>query len=212
MTTSVEMGEAMPRAQVLLVDDHPIVRQGMARLIDRQDDLSVCAEVESIAEALTTVDRMPPDVAVVDLMLEGGSGIDLIRSLHLQHPALPILVLSMHEERLYAERVLRAGARGYMMKRESPADILQALRRVLQGELAFSPAVLDKLIPPPASPDDPTSYDATLSGLSDRELEVFQYIRQGYSRRETANLLDLDVNAVQTYCTNILHKLASIMG
>ena len=195
------------RAQVLLVDDHPIVRHGLARLIDRQANLAVCAEVATVAEALAAVESAPPDAAIVDLMLEGGSGIDLIRALHLKLPALPILVLSMHEEHLYAERALRAGARGYVNKREPPDAILHAISQVLQGDLAFSPAVLKKLEPLHVQTETNLPLDTLLAGLSDRELDIFQYLRQGYSRRQTAEMLRCNVETINAYCATILAKL-----
>ena len=212
MTGSFDEGASAPRAQVLLVDDHPIVRQGVARLIDRQDDLAVWAEAATIAEALALVESTPPDVAVVDLMLDGGSGIDLIQTLHHRFPALPIVVLSMHEERLYADRVLRAGARGYVMKRESPARILCVIRLALQGGLAFSADGLAKApsLQSPAAQAEPSGnpqLEAVLAHLSDRELEIFEYLRQGYSRRQIAELMQRQFDTINAYCTNILIKL-----
>ena len=207
MRTPHDSTAITPRARVLLVDDHPIVRHGLARLIDRQANLAVCAEVATVAEALAAVESAPPDVAIVDLMLEGGSGIDLIRALHLKLPALPILVLSMHEENLYAERALRAGARGYVTKREPPDAILRAILRVLQGELAFSPAIIKKLESLQAQADADLPLDVILAGLSDRELDVFQYLRQGYSRRQTAEMLQCDVETIHVHCATILAKL-----
>jgi DNA-binding NarL/FixJ family response regulator/DNA-binding winged helix-turn-helix (wHTH) protein len=195
-----------PLYQILLVDDHPIIRQGLAQIIDRESDLQICGEAATLTEALGVVDALTPDLAVVDLMLEGGSGLDLIQSLHIRLPALPILVISMHDERLYAERVLRAGARGYIMKRELTDTIRDAIRRVIRGELVFSERFFDALGLHP-SRGDPHQQEASLAQLSDRELEVFQYLRQGHSRRYTAEMLQLDEAAVNAYCTNILSKL-----
>ncbi len=203
MTTSPS---TTPPYQIFLVDDHPIVRQGLALIIGRESDLDICGEAATVTEALSLIEALTPDLAVVDLMLEGGSGLDLIQSLHTRLPALPILVISMHDERLYAERVLRAGARGYVMKRELTDTIIDAIRRVIQGELVFSARFFEAQGLHPGR-DVPDSPEMMLAQLSDREIEVFQYLRQGQSRRYTAERLQLDEAAVNAYCANILAKL-----
>jgi DNA-binding NarL/FixJ family response regulator/DNA-binding winged helix-turn-helix (wHTH) protein len=205
MTSSSPTTTPLPH-QILLVDDHPIVRQGLVQIIDREPDLQVCGEAATLTEALAIVDTLTPDLAVVDLMLEGGSGLDLIHTLHIRLPALPILVISMHDERLYADRVLRAGARGYVMKRELTDTIRDAIRRVIRGELVFSERFFEALgLHPNREAQDPR--EASLAPLSNRELEIFQYLRQGHSRRHIAEMLQLDEAAVNAYCTNILSKL-----
>ena len=207
MVAPLQPDAAVLPVQVLLVDDHPIVRQGVSLLIEQQNDLSVCAEVETVTEALEAVKQVAPDVAVVDLMLERGSGLDLIQTLHQQLPQLPVLVLSMHEERLYAERVLRAGARGYVMKRETPDRILCAIRQVCRGELVFSDGLLGKLNLQPNGAASNDALELAVAKLSDRELEVFQFLRQGYSRRQTAEALQRDAETIDAYCANLLMKL-----
>ncbi|ETW97891.1 MAG: hypothetical protein ETSY1_21040 [Candidatus Entotheonella factor] len=192
--------------KILVVDDHPLIRQGLALLIHHEDDLCLCGEAATAAEVLQAVETAPPDLVVVDLMLEEGSGLDLIRTLHHRLPGLPILVISMNDEQLYAERVLRLGARGYVMKRELTHQVLNAIRQVLSGGLAFSENILVTLgeHSPQASPG---GKPANFARLSDRELEITEYLRQGYSRRQTAAALNIEVSAIDAYCTTILRKL-----
>src|SRR2546423_10758239 len=166
----------MRRRKVLLVDDHAIVRQGLAQLVEGESDLTVCAEAEDAQQAIDAVESLHPDIAVVDLSLGGRDGIELIKDLKHRTPDLPVLVLSMHDESLYAERALRAGARGYIMKEESADKVLTALRRVLGGEIYVSDEIQGKMLhrmfasgagaaEPQASP---------LERLTDRELEIFR--------------------------------------
>jgi len=193
--------------RVLLVDDHPIVRDGLARMIASQPDLSVSGEAGGAEEALRLVAEDPPDLAVVDLFLEGMSGLDLIKVLRERFPALPVLVLSMHDETVYAERVLRAGARGYVMKQVASRTILEAIRTVLRGEVFLS----DKLAAGPegsaAGEPDAGTRDAAIVRLSDREREIFALMGQGLTRQAIVEQLGISAKTVETHRANMKYKL-----
>jgi DNA-binding NarL/FixJ family response regulator len=199
----------MRRRNVLLVDDHAIVRQGLAQLVEGESDLTVCAEAEDAQQAIDAVESLHPDIAVVDLSLGGRDGIELIKDLKHRSPDLPVLVLSMHDESLYAERALRAGARGYIMKEESADKVLTALRRILGGEIYVSDEIQGKMLhrmfasgakaaEPQASP---------LERLTDRELEIFRMIGEGLSARQVADKLFLSVKTVEAHREHIKQKL-----
>ena len=169
------------KARVLLVDDHPVVRRGLALMIDAESDLAVCGEADDFEHALESVARLTPEVAVVDISLSGRSGIDLIKELRNKAPELPILVLSMHDESLQAERALRAGAKGYIMKREATANVIGAIRHVLKGGIYLSDRMSARLLGRMA--DSPGGARSPLERLSDREMEIFNLIGQGLSPR-----------------------------
>jgi DNA-binding NarL/FixJ family response regulator len=196
---------APPKARVLLVDDHPIVREGLRRVIDAESDLTVCGEAVSRRQGLDAVEKLKPDIAVVDVSLEGSHGLELVKDLRVRHPQLPVLMLSMHDEALYAERALKAGAKGYLMKREPPEKLLRALRRALQGELAFSEAftaqVLSRTSDGERRPETPTER------LSDRELEVLEMLGKGLKTRQIAEQLYLSVKTIQAYREHLKAKL-----
>lgn len=192
--------------KVLVVDDHPIVRQGLAQLINQEPDMEVCAEAEDAAQAMKAIKDSNPDVAIVDVFLKDSNGIDLIKSLQQTHRALPVLVLSMYDESLYAERAIRAGAKGYIMKQEATEKVIEAIRRVLEGELFVSEDMASRMLRKlltAQSDADPSSLEA----LSDRELEVFQLIGQGHSTREIADVLHLSVKTIESYREHIKNKL-----
>ena len=195
-----------PRAKVLLVDDHPIVRRGLAELINLQPDLVVTAHADDVAGALATVKADVPDIAVTDLSLQAGSGIDLIRDLKALAPPLPVLVLSMHEETLYAERALRAGASGYIMKHEATEKVLVAIRRVLAGEVYLAPKIASTLLNRFVS-TRVTLGKSPLDTLSDRELEIFNLIGQGLPTRQIAERLNVGGKTVDTHREHIKRKL-----
>jgi DNA-binding NarL/FixJ family response regulator len=197
----------MNKHRVFLVDDHPIVRQGLTLLINQEPDLVVCGEAESawsVAAALTT---LSPDVMVLDISLNGPDGIDLLKNIRLTDVTLPILVLSMHDESVYAERALRAGANGYIMKQEATERVLVAIRRILQREVYISDRVasrmLRQMISKSAGPQA-----ASIASLSDRELEVFRLIGDGHGTREIAQALHLSIKTVESYQAHIKEKLA----
>ena len=195
-----------PVFKVLIVDDHPIVREGLAELIGREQDLIVCGQAESGRSALEIIEEVGPDVAVVDLSLEDVNGLTLIKNVRSRRPALPILVLSMHEESLYAERALRAGAQGYIMKREAPRQVILAIRRVLGGEVYLSEALASRLMQTLVGRRGPAEV-SPVARLSDRELEVYTLIGQGLKTREIATKLDLSVKTIETYREHLKEKL-----
>jgi len=194
--------------KVFLVDDHPLVRESLASLIERQPDLSVCGEADNPAEALAGIAVSRPDVAIVDLSLGERTGLDLIRDLKTSHPRVAVLVLSMHDEQLYAERALRAGARGYIMKREATRNVILAIRRVREGRVVVSEALAETLAARlvggvSGGPDSP------VATLSDRELEVFRLVGEGRTTRQIADTLHLSIKTVQAYYARIKDKLGA---
>ena len=193
------------KTRVFIVDDHPLVRESLANLIAQQPDMSICGEAEYSSTALAAIATLQPDVAVVDLSLGDGSGLDLIRDLRKLHPRVAVLVLSMHDESWYAERALRAGARGYVMKRAASRDVLDAIRRVREGRMALTPDLAEtlaaKLVAGPLEMADP------VATLSDRELDVFRLLGQGRQTRQIADALHLSMKTVQAYCARIKDKL-----
>jgi len=196
-----------PRRTVLIVDDHPLLRDGLAKVINQQPDLAVCGEAANARAGLAAAVKLRPDVAIVDLSLEDGSGLDLIKDVHARNPALPMLVLSMHPEHLYAERAIRAGARGYLMKREPVERVLAALRKVLAGQMAVSDDVVSRLL---SGANGRAKREAPIDLaelLSDRELDVFRALGQGLGTRQIAAKLRLAVSTIETHRANIKLKL-----
>jgi DNA-binding NarL/FixJ family response regulator len=199
------------KAKIFLVDDHPLVRESLANLIHQTSDLSICGEAEDANTALEAIARTEPDLAVVDLSLGGSSGLDLIRSIRDQFPKVATIVLSMHDERVYAERAVKAGARGYIMKRESSKRIVDAIHHVLAGDIYLSSELTALFAAKFVSGQSSTS-DLPTSELSDRELEVFQLIGQGFETRAIAKTLNVNIKTVHTYCTRIKEKLKFSSG
>jgi DNA-binding NarL/FixJ family response regulator len=198
---------AAKKSRVFVVDDHPIVRQGLALLINRESDLAVCGEAEDAQSAIQTVATVKPDIMVVDISLNGPDGLDLLKDVRMRFPELPVLILSMHDESIYAERALRAGARGYIMKQEATEKVLVALRRILGHEIYVSERIanrmLQRYIGSPAA-DRPSS----VADLTDRELEVFRLIGEGHSTRQIAEELHISVKTVESYQAHIKEKLS----
>lgn len=193
--------------RVLLVDDHPVVREGLMLLINAEPDLTVCGEASTAAEAIRMVAQTSPDIAMIDISLEDRSGVELIKELRVQSPDLPMLALSMHDESLYAERVLRAGGRGYIMKQEATESMLTAIRRVLSGEIYLSPRMSTQLLNQfTAAPAGKNV--SPLTRLTDREMEVFAMIGRGLSTREIADKLFLSVKTVEAHREHIKEKLS----
>lgn len=194
------------KARVLVVDDHPVVRQGIRLLVDHETDLEVCAEAETAVDALRAIAEHHPDVAVVDLSLKGASGLELIKDIRVRHPRLPVLVLSMSDENVYAERVLRAGARGYLMKEVATDEVLTALRSILDGGTYLSKAMASRLLGRLAQ-GAAAAGESPVDRLSDRELEVFGLIGRGLATGEIANRLHLSPKTIETYRAHIKEKL-----
>jgi DNA-binding NarL/FixJ family response regulator len=192
--------------RILLVDDHPMVRERLAEVIQREPDLAVCGEAEDRQAALDAVETTHPDLAIVDLTLKNSHGLELIKDLHVRHPELAILVVSMHDESLHAERVMHAGARGYITKQEATRKIMLAIRTVLEGSIYLSEKVALRLASkmagaPAAQPKRP------IDKLTDRELTVFEMIGQGCGTRQIAHKLKLHMRTVETYRARIKDKL-----
>jgi DNA-binding NarL/FixJ family response regulator len=192
--------------KIFLVDDHPLVREWLTNLINEQLDLTVCGEAESGPQALQAIEQVKPDVAIVDIALRDSSGIELIKDLKQTCPNVSVLVLSMHEESHYAERALRAGARGYIMKRETTKKVVAAIRQVLSGQLYVSETIAAAMA---AQFVSGKTLDAASPAqqLSDRELEVFEMLGQGRGTRQIAESLRVSVKTVQAYCARIKEKL-----
>jgi DNA-binding NarL/FixJ family response regulator len=195
------------KAKVFLVDDHPIVRQGLGLLINREPDLVVCGEAEDAPSALQRMASAQPDLMVIDISLDGPDGLELLKIIRLKEPILPVLILSMHEESTYAERSLRAGANGYIMKQEATERVLVAIRRILEGKVYLSERLTNKMLEQfvhgaGSSKNDP------LMTLSDRELEVYRLIGAGHGTRQIADQLHVSVKTVESYQAHIKEKLS----
>jgi DNA-binding NarL/FixJ family response regulator len=197
-------------ARIFIVDDHPLVREWLATLLRQQPDLVVSGQAEDVGDALAAITKDPPDVAIVDLSLKSGSGLDLIKDLRERLPKVAIIVLSMHEETFYAERALRAGARGYIMKRESTSQIIEAIRQVRAGRIYANSETMgrlaERLVGRKPSNRDP------VETLSDREQEVFRRLGQGQPTRQIASELNVSIKTVQAYCARIKDKLGLASG
>ena len=194
------------KRRVFLVDDHALVREWLTTLINQQPDLMVCGEAETASKALQTVGAATPDIIVVDILLKDSSGIDLIKALKQSCPGIAVMVLSMHEEPRFAERAVRAGARGYVTKAEATREVIAAIRRVLQGGVYLSnslrPDLAMRFVAAGKLADD-----SAIDQLSDREIEVFQLLGQGQSVIEIAEKLRINSKTVHTYCARIKSKL-----
>ncbi|HNU28483.1 MAG TPA: response regulator transcription factor [Sedimentisphaerales bacterium] len=190
---------------IVIVDDHPIVRQGLAQLINQESDLLVCGQAEDAYEAMQTIRESDPDMVIVDISLKETSGVELIKDLKIQYPDLPVLTLSMHDETVYGERALRAGARGYIMKQEATEKVVTAIRRVLAGEVYVSNGMAAKMVSKLVG--GPGKTGSPVECLSDRELEVFRMLGEGYNTREMADKLHLSVKTIETYRAHIKDKL-----
>jgi DNA-binding NarL/FixJ family response regulator len=193
------------KRKVFLVDDHPMVREWLGNLINRQPDLELCGEASSAPEACGKVAAAAPDIAVVDITLENGSGLELIKDLRVLCPRMAVMVLSMHDESLYAERAIRAGAKGYLVKKETTKKILMVIREVLEGRLFVSGRFGEGIIEGVKINDDPLA--EPIQKLSDRELEVFRMIGRGMKTREIGESLHISMKTVQVYCARIKEKL-----
>jgi DNA-binding NarL/FixJ family response regulator len=205
-STTGPAGANSGKAGILLVDDHPIVREGLVRVIDQTVDLAVCGQAESISQALAAIELAKPQLVIVDLSLGGQNGIELIKDIKVRYPGLPVLVHSMYDESMYAERCLRAGARGYVMKQEPPPRLLDAVREVLKGEIHLSTAMTKQMLCR-LSNGQPTKSDSPSDVLSDRELEVFELLGRGMRTKEIARELSLSDKTIQTHREHIKEKL-----
>ena len=194
------------RGRILLVDDHPLMREGIAQWIKRAPDLEVCGEAESAEQALGLAAKLKPSLVLTDISLTGRNGLELIKDLAAVQPGLPVLVLSMHEESLFAGRALRAGARGYVMKRAGGDRVVAAIREVLQGRIAVSPDMATSLLEEYSGRGSRSGRNL-LPNLTDREFEIMQLIGEAKSNREIAGQLHLSPKTVETHRMNLMRKL-----
>jgi DNA-binding NarL/FixJ family response regulator len=199
-------GEIVTRSRVFIVDDHAMFREGLRQIIERDPGLTVCGDAAESDEALRGIRETKPDVVLVDISLAGASGIDLIKTLKAEDTDLPILVVSMHDELLYAERALRAGAMGYVMKHEPAKTVKAAIRKVLGGDMHLSERMTKSVVAKFAR-GQPSAAASPVEALSDRELEVFRQLGQGKGVREIAELLGVSVATVNTFRNRIKEKL-----
>jgi DNA-binding NarL/FixJ family response regulator len=195
------------KQKVFVLDDHPIVRQGLALLINQEPDLVVSGQAEEAHSALKGIAACRPDIVIVDISLSGPDGLEVIKTIRTTDASLPVLVLSMHEETVYAERALRAGANGYIMKQEATEKVLVALRRILNHEIYVSDHIANKLLRQYVS-GTTTMKQSPVSELTDRELEVFRLIGEGHGTRQIAEELHVSVKTVESYQAHIKEKLS----
>jgi DNA-binding NarL/FixJ family response regulator len=194
------------QSRVIVVDDHPIVRQGLAQMINREPDLLVCGEAEEARSALQLISSLQPDIVVIDISLNGPGGLEILKTIRQTDPKLRVLILSMHDEMVYAERSLRAGANGYIMKQEATELVLVALRRILGGEVYVSNRVANRMLRQLVG-GAATAGKSTVDDLTDRELEVFRLIGEGHGTRQISDELHLSVKTVETYQSHIKEKM-----
>jgi DNA-binding NarL/FixJ family response regulator len=195
------------RNKVFIVDDHPIIRQGLALLINREADLAVCGDAEEACSALRRIEETKPHLVVVDISLNGPDGLDLLKDIRARDPALPVLILSMLDESLYAERALSAGASGYIMKQEATERVLIAIRRILGGEIYVSDRMANRMLHRFVG-GNRVGERSPIAALTDRELEVFRLIGEGHGTRQIAEELHISVKTVESYQAHIKDKLS----
>jgi DNA-binding NarL/FixJ family response regulator len=205
--TYKSQNQTAAKRRILVVDDHPIVRQGLALMINREPDLLVCGEAEEAMGAMHVLSSARPDMLIVDISLNGPDGLDLLKNIRISHPTLPVLILSMHDESIYAERALRAGANGYIMKQEATENVLVAVRRILNGEIYVSTRIANQMLKHYITGSG-TIRSSSIADLSDRELEVFRLIGEGHGTRQIAEELHISIKTVESYQAHIKEKLS----
>lgn len=193
-------------SKIFIVDDHPLVRQGLAQIIEKEDDLEVCGEAENAPSAMKAIGQELPDAIIVDISLQGNNGLELIKNLKALYENLPILVFSMHDESIYAQRALRAGAKAYVMKKEPPSVIVEAIGRIIKGEIYVSAKVADQVLHQIVN-GNTNSTSSPIERLTDRELEVVQLIGRGLSTREIAGNLNLSIKTIESHRAHVKEKL-----
>jgi DNA-binding NarL/FixJ family response regulator len=196
---------AARKSRIFIVDDHPLVREGLTNLINGQDDLVVCGEAKDSVQALDGIMKARPHVALIDISLTNESGLELVKQLSRQFPQVALIVLSMHDEALYAERALRAGARGYVMKHETSKSVLASIRRVLGGGVYVSERIVKRMASKLSSSSEPVT-TSPVERLSDRELEIFRLLGQGRTTSQIAGDLNISLKTVQAYCARAKEK------
>ncbi len=196
------------KSRLLIVDDHPVMRQGLAQLLNLEKDMTVCGQAGSAPQGLSSACTMLPDLTIVDISLKGASGLDLIKDIHSFLPKMPVLVLSMHDETIYAERALRAGAKGYVMKQEAAESVITAIRRLLAGQIYLSEAMNSRLVNRFATGAPAADGRRSIVGrLTDRELQILQQIGLGKGTRHIAEDLHISVKTVETHRAHLKEKL-----
>lgn len=210
-TALIEKPAHAVKKTVLVVDDHPLMRQGLALLINQQQDMEVCGEAEEAQAAMQAIAQRRPDILVLDISLNGPDGLELLKNIRASDPLLPVLILSMHDEAIYAERALRARANGYIMKQEATEKVLIAIRRILNGDLYLSDRMSNKMLQQFIG-GAPSMIQSRIAALSDRELEVFRLIGEGRATRKIADELHLSIKTVETYQSHLKEKLALRSG
>ncbi|HUY91016.1 MAG TPA: response regulator transcription factor [Pirellulales bacterium] len=206
-TTPARKSQPTPRVRVMIVDDHPLMRQGLAALISAEGDFEICCEASGVAEARQLAAAGPPHVAIVDLTLSDGSGLELLKEFRTAYPQVKLLVLTMHEEALFAERAMRAGAAGYVHKQQASRTIIQAIRCVLEGRTYLSQPMLERVVQLAFGSPDKEHPRSMLESLSDRELEVFGLIGRGMTTGAIASALEISHKTVQAHRERIKDKL-----
>ena len=204
MPTRTKLPETI---RLVIVDDHPLVRERLVELIDREQDLTVCGEAEDRHMALEMIASMKPQMAIVDLSLKSSHGLELIKDLQIRHPEVLILVVSMQDELIYAERCIRSGARGYITKQEASRHVMQAIRKVLAGEIYLSDAASSQLLARSLGRHAGSDFQHSVLLLTDRELQVFELIGKGHNTRQIAEFLTIDIKTIETYRARIKEKL-----
>jgi DNA-binding NarL/FixJ family response regulator len=199
--------EAGRKTRIFIVDDHPIVREGLSLMMNREPDLMVCGEAEEATGALQAITSARPDLLIVDISLSGPDGLDLLKSIRARYPSLPVLILSMHDESIYAERALRAGANGYIMKQEATEKVLVAVRQILAQKVYVSDRIANRMLQQYIK-GSVSERQSPIAELSDRELEVFRLIGEGHGTRKIAEELHLSVKTVESYQAHIKEKLS----
>ena len=194
------------KTQVLIVDDHPVIRDGLVAIINHERDLNVCGQAEDAYTALKVVAELKPDIVVTDISLKSSDGIELTKNIKARYPKLPVIILSVHDESLYAERALLAGAKAYLMKDKVSENIIKAIRTVLTGEIYVSDAILKKFLHKIAG-DKAGTAKTPIESLSDREFEVFRLIGEGLKASQIAEQLHLSIKTIETYRTRLKEKL-----
>src|SRR6516162_5370183 len=207
MQPTLPVNPQIKKYRVLLIDDHPIVRQGLALLVDREPDLCVCGEAEGAHTAFHAIATLRPDIVVLDISLAGPDGLDVLKEIRIKSGSLPVLILSMHDESIYAERALRAGANGYIMKQEATEKVLVAIRRILRGEVYLSDRLTNAMLRQFARRTSSPSGSPLIS-LTDRELEIFRLIGEGHGTRQIADERHLSVKTIESHQAHIKEKLA----
>jgi DNA-binding NarL/FixJ family response regulator len=196
----------LKRSKILIVDDHPIVRRGLTQIINLEKDVVVCGESDNIQDALDAIKRLTPNLVLVDISLQDQNGLELIKDIKKRYPRILMLALSMHDETFYAERALRAGAKGYIMKQQLSDSILKAMRKVISGGVYLSGMMSDRILRKVAGGNNKQAKSA-VSRLSDREFEVFRLIGAGFGTRQIAQKLSRSLKTIETYREHIKHKL-----